>query len=127
MKNEFWIFQQRKGYLALIIDLYDPDYLKRTREERFAELKALLLNEIMDIKEVDIQWEDNGFLYKFTKSQSAIGRMLKIHHLLEEAYEWEWFIPFDERNPALEGDNLVSDESYDNTILKHYKLNKSHT
>jgi len=122
MKNEFWIFCQSKKHSELIIDIYDDKYMELSREVRFSELKSLLLNEIMDIKLVRIQWEVNGYLLDLKKSWTYIERIVKIHNLLEEAYTW--LIPWFERNSVLEDGSLVLDDSKDNSRLPHYKKAK---
>ena len=119
MKNEYWIFIQSKSHLNLIIDIYDPDYIERSREVRFSELKSLLLKDIMRVKSVHIQWELGGFILLFKESQTYIERIVKVHKLLEEAYEW--LDPWYDKNPVLENGSLILDESMDNSHLKHYK------
>ena len=118
MKNEFWILCERKKHSELIIDIYDDKYMKLSREVRFSELKSLLLNEIMNIKLVRIQWEVNGYLLDLKKFWTDIERIVKIHNLLEEAYTW--LIPCLERNSVLEDGSLVLDDSKDNSRIPHY-------
>jgi hypothetical protein len=98
--------------------------MELSREVRFSELKSLLLNEIMDIKLVRIQWEVNGYLLDLKKSWTDIERIVKIHSLLEEAYIC--LTPWLERNSVLEDGSLVLDDSKDNSCLPHYKKTKSH-
>ena len=122
MKNEYWIFCKSKKHLELIIDIYDDEYMELSREVRFNELKSLLLNDIMDISIVRIQWEGNGYLLELKKSWTDMERVDKVHRLLENAYAW--LIPWHERNKALEDGSLVLDESRENSRLPHYKLVK---
>ena len=56
MNNDFWIFCRTKTCLVLVIDVYDPAYMERSREERFSELKSLLTHDIMSIKKVYLQY-----------------------------------------------------------------------
>ena len=119
MKNEYWILCGDKNQSQLVIDIYDEDYMQLSREERFSQLKNLLLNEVMEVRSVAIQWECNGYLLNFEPSWVAIARIVRIHELLEEAYTW--LFPLQERNIVLENGSLVLDESKDNRHLSHYK------
>ena len=80
MTNEFWIFFKRKNCYDLVIDIYDSNYMERPREERFSELKALLKNDIMNIRRVHIQGDDNEAYLEIGKSLLAIERIVKIRH-----------------------------------------------
>lgn len=122
MKNEYWIFSESEMHSQLVIDVYDQEYIKLSREERLNELKSFLLNDIMDIKSVRIQWENNGYLLDLKKSWTDIERIEKIQELLEEAYTW--LIPWFERNSVLEDGSLVLDDIKDNSHLSHYKKAK---
>lgn len=66
-----------------------------------------------------IQWELGGFIFHFKESQTYIERIVKVHELLEEAYEW--LDPWYDKNTVLEDGSLILDESMDNSHLKHYK------
>lgn len=120
MKNEFWIFCKTKRSYELVIDIYDQHYLGQPREERFSELKSLLSNDIMEIKRVYIQWEDDVFLFDIKKSWYGIERIVKIHHLLEDLCTW--ITPWHDKNPVFENGSLVLDDSCDNSHIPHYKL-----
>lgn len=125
MKNEFWIFCKSKKCFELVIDLYDESYMDQSREERFAALRSLLENDIMNIRRVYVQWEDNGMFLELKKAWYAVERISEIHHLLEEAYGFEYFRTWYDRNPAMENGSLTLDEELDNSVLPHYKLTDS--
>lgn len=125
MKNDFWIFCRTKKSYELVIDIYDDKYMERPREERFSELKSRLSNDIMELKRVRIQWEDNGCLIDLKKSWCDIERIVQIHQLLEWAYTW--LTPWYDKNPALEDGSLVLDENYDNSHIPHYKVFRQKT
>ena len=125
MKNEFWIFCKSKKCFELVIDLYDESYMDQSREERFAALRSLLENDIMNIRRVYVQWEDNGMFLELKKAWYAVERISEIHHLLEEAYGFEYFRTWYDRNPAMENGSLTLDEEQDNSVLPHYKLTDS--
>ena len=120
MKNEFWIFCRTKKSSELVIDIYDQHYLEQSRELRFSELKSLLSHDIMDIKRVYVEWEDNECLLEIKKSWYGIERIVKIHHLLEKVYPN--ITPWRDKNPVFKNESLVLDESCDNSNLPHYKL-----
>lgn len=120
MINEFWIFFKRKNCYDLVIDIYDSNYMKRPREERFSELKSLLANDIMNIRRVHIQGDDNGVYLEIGKSLLAIERIVKIHHLIENVYTW--LTPWFDKNPVFDNGTLVLDETLDNSHIPHYKV-----
>ena len=121
MKNEYWISYKTKKSQELVIDIYDDKYMEQSREERFAELKRLLSNDIMDIKRVHILCQDNGCMLEIKKSWYGIERIVKIHHLLENAYA-SWVTPWEERNPVFDRGVLIPDNSYDDSHIPHYKI-----
>ena len=96
--------------------------MKQSREQRFSELKRLLSNEIMNVNVVNIQWERNGIIFGFKKSQVAIERIVKIHEALESAYTW--LTPWYRTNPDFESGCFVLDERYDNSLIPHYKFDR---
>ena len=120
MNNDFWIFCRTKTCLVLVIDIYDPAYMERSREERFSELKNLLKNDIMDIRRVHIQGEDNGDYLEIKKSLCGIERIVQIHHLIEKTYAW--LTPWLDKNPVFYNGTLVLDETLDNSHIPHYKV-----
>ena len=120
MTNEFWIFFKRKNCYDLVIDIYDCDYMERPREERFSELKCLLKNDIMDIRRVHIQGDDNGTYLEIKKSLCGIERIVQIHHLIEKTYVW--LTPWHEKNPVFDNGILALDETLDNSHMPHYKV-----
>ena len=120
MTNDYWIFYKRKNCYDLVIDIYDCDYMERPREERFSELKCLLKNDIMDIRRVHIQGEDNGDYLEIKKSLCGIERIVQIHHLIEKTYVW--LTPWHEKNPVFDNGILALDETLDNSHIPHYKV-----
>ena len=120
MTNDYWIFYKRKNCYDLVIDIYDCDYMERPREERFSELKNLLKNDIMDIRRVHIQGEDNGDYLEIKKSLCGIERIVQIHHLIEKTYVW--LTPWHEKNPVFDNGILALDETLDNSHIPHYKV-----
>ena len=120
MTNEFWIFFKRKNCYDLVIDIYDSNYMERPREERFSELKALLKNDIMNIRRVHIQGDDNEAYLEIGKSLLAIERIVKIHHLIEKTYAW--LTPWYDKNPVFDNGMLALDETLDNSLIPHYKV-----
>lgn len=120
MKNEFWIYFKRKNCYDLVIDIYDSNYMERPREERFSELKALLKNDIMNIRRVYIQGEGNGDYLELKKTSCAIERIVQIHHLIEKTYAW--LTPWLDKNPVFDNGILALDETLDNSHIPHYKV-----
>lgn len=120
MTNDYWIFYKRKNSYDLVIDIYDCDYMERPREERFSELKNLLKNDIMDIRRVHIQGEDNGDYLEIKKSLCGIERIVQIHHLIEKTYAY--LSPWLDKNPVFDNGILVLDETLDNSHIPHYKV-----
>ena len=120
MKNEFWIYFKRKNCYDLVIDIYDSNYMERPREERFSELKALLKNDIMNIRRVYIQGEGNGDYLELKKTSCAIEHIVQIHHLIEKTYAW--LTPWLDKNPVFDNGILALDETLDNSHIPHYKV-----
>lgn len=120
MTNDYWIFFKRKNCYDLVIDIYDSNYMERPREERFSELKSLLKNDIMDIRRVHIQGEDNGDYLEIKKSLCGIERIVQIHHLIEKTYAY--LSPWLDKNPVFDNGILVLDETLDNSHIPHYKV-----
>lgn len=120
MKNEFWIYFKRKNCYDLVIDIYDSNYMERPREERFSELKALLKNDIMNIRRVYIQGEGNGDYLELKKTSCAIERIVQIHHFIEKTYAW--LTPWLDKNPVFDNGILELDETLDNSHIPHYKV-----
>ena len=120
VKNAFWIFYRRKNCYDLVIDIYDCNYMERPREERFSELKRILANDIMNIRRVHIQGDDNGAYLEIGKSLLAIERIVKIHHLIENVYTW--LTPWFDKNPVFDNGMLALDETLDNSLIPHYKV-----
>lgn len=125
MKNDFWIFCKTKKCFELVIDIYDEKYMERPREERFSELKELLANDIMDVKRVHIQGEDNGDCLEIKKTLVGIERIVQIHQLIERVYEW--LTPWQDKNQVFESGVLALDENCDNTHIPHYKILRKKT
>lgn len=121
MKNEYWIFCKTKKCHELVIDIYDPNYLQQSREERFSELKTLLLHNIMEVKNVYVQWEGMGCLIELKKSWCGIERIAEIHQLIEKAYTQLRLTPWYDKNPVFAAGTLVLDEECDNSHIPHYK------
>ena len=120
MTNEFWIFFKRKNCYHLVIDLYDSNYMKRPCLERFNELKSLLENDIMDIRRVYIQGEENGTYLDLKRTSPSSERIAQIHHLIEKTYAW--LTPWLDKNPVFDNGILALDETLDNSHIPHYKL-----
>ena len=120
MKNNFWLYCITKKNLNLIIDIHDANYIKQSREERFSELKSLLMNDIMNIKVVYVYGEDNFDYLEVKKSWYAIERIAEIHQFIEKSYTW--LTAWDYKNPVFDSGSLALDESYDNSQIAHYKL-----
>ena len=122
MNNDFWIFCRTKTCLVLVIDVYDPAYMERPREERFSELKSLLTHDIMSIKKVYLQYTYTISELKLKADWIAIERIVKIHHMLETFYPH--ITPLPQKNAVLYDGTLELDESRDNHVLPHYKVAK---
>ena len=120
MNNEFWIFYKTKRRFEMVIDIYDENYMKRPREERFSELKAMLSNDIMKVSCVHIIWENDGYSLDMKKSWLPIERIVKVHHLMESVYTY--LTPQTEKNQLFESGVLKFDESCDNSHIPHYKV-----
>jgi len=120
MKNEFWIFCRTKRSFELVIDIYDQHYLEQSREVRFSELKSLLTNNIMEVKRVCVQSEDNVLSLELKKSWCGIERIVEIHHMLEDVCTR--LTPWHDKNPLFKNESLVLDDSCDNSHLPHYKI-----
>ena len=119
MNNDFWIFCKTKACRSLIIDVYDPAYMERPREERFSELKALLTHDIMSVKRVYMRHLYSTARLKLKDSWIAIERIVEIHKLLEKNYPHITPLATD-GEPGTESWEL--DERFDNTYLPHYRL-----
>ena len=122
MKNDFWIFCKTKTCLVLIIDIYDPGYMERPREERFGELKSLLSHDIMSVKKVYVQWQRTVIELKLKADWVGIERIVEIHKMLETLYPQ--ITPFSRKNCVLNDGFLELDNSYDNRYIPHYKTVK---
>lgn len=86
MNNDFWIFCKTKTCHVLIIDIYDPCYMERPREERFSELKSLLTYDIMSVKKVYVQYMYAITQLKLKDAWIGIERIVEIHKMLESLY-----------------------------------------
>lgn len=117
--NHFWVFCKTKTCHVLIIDIYDPNYLERPREERFSELKSLLTHDIMTIKKVYVQHRDNTTELHLKASWLGIERIVQIHRLLERLCPH--ISPLPAQNAVLYDGTLEPDHRFDNTYLPHYK------
>lgn len=119
MNNDFWIFCKTKTCRVLIIDIYDPCYMQRPREERFSELKSLLTHDIMSVKKVYVRHFYSIERLKLKDSWIAIERIVEIHKMLERNYP---------RITPLASDGVPDtdywelDERFDNTCLPHYRV-----
>lgn len=120
MNNDFWIFCKTKTCRVLIIDIYDPAYMERPREERFGELKALLAHDIMSVKKVYVQYMYAITQLKLKDAWIGIERIVEIHKMLERIYPQ--ITPLPCNNAVLYDGTLELDESYDNTHLPHYRV-----
>ena len=120
MKNDFWIFCKTKTCRVLIIDIYDPCYMERPREERFSEQKSLLAHNIMSVKKVYVQYTYTITELKLKADWVGIERIVEIHHLLERLYPQ--ITPLPGKNAVLYDGTLELDERYDNSHLPHYKV-----
>lgn len=118
--NDFWIYCKTKTCHVLIIDIYDPDYMERPREERFSELKSLLSHDIMSVKKVYVQYYYDFTELKLKDSWLGIERIVEVHRLLERLYPQ--ITPLPCSNAVLYNGTLELDERYDNTHLPHYKV-----
>ena len=119
MNNDFWIFCKTKTCRSLVIDVYDPAYMERSREDRFSELKALLTHDIMSVKRVYMRHLYSTARLKLKDSWIAIERIVEIHKLLEKNYPHITPLATD-CEPGTESWEL--DERFDNTYLPHYRL-----
>ena len=122
MKNDFWIFCKTKTCLVLVIDIYDPAYMERSREERFSELKTLLTHNIMSVKKVYFQYTYTFTEFKLKDAWIGIERIVKIHQMLESLYPR--ITPLPSKNLVLFDGTLELDENRDNLYLPHYKVAK---
>lgn len=120
MNNDFWIFCKTKTCRSLIIDIYDPAYMERPREERFSELKSLLSHDIMSVKRVYMVHLYSKERLKLKDSWIAIERIVEIHKMLERIYPQ--ITPLPCNNAILYDGTLELDERYDNTHLPHYRV-----
>ena len=120
MKNDFWIFCKTKTCRVLIIDIYDPCYMERPREERFSELKSLLAHNIMSVKKVYVQYTYTITELKLKADWVGIERIVEIHKMLERLYPQ--ITPLPRKNAVLYDGTLELDERYDNSHLPHYKV-----
>lgn len=120
MNNDFWIFCKTKTYKVLVIDIYDQNYMKRPREERFSELKALLSHDIMSVKEVNVQYMYAITQLKLKDTWVGIERIAEIHRMLERLCPQ--ITPLPCMNAVLYDGTLELDGSYDNSHLPHYKV-----
>ena len=119
MNNDFWIFCKTKTCRSLVIDVYDPAYIERSREDRFSELKALLTHDIMSVKRVYMRHLYSTARLKLKDSWIAIERIVEIHKMLEKNYSHITPLATD-GEPGTESWEL--DERFDNTYLPHYRL-----
>ena len=119
MNNDFWIFCKTKTCRSLVIDVYDPAYIERSREDRFSELKALLTHDIMSVKRVYMRHLYSTARLKLKDSWIAIERIVEIHKMLEKNYSHITPLATD-GEPGTESWEL--DERFDNTHLPHYRL-----
>ena len=119
MNNDFWIFCKTKTCRSLVIDVYDPAYMERPREDRFSELKALLTHDIMSVKRVYMRHLYSTARLKLKDSWIAIERIVEIHKMLEKNYSHITPLATD-GEPGTESWEL--DERFDNTYLPHYRL-----
>ena len=119
MNNDFWIFCKTKTCRSLVIDVYDPAYMERSREDRFSELKALLTHDIMSVKRVYMRHLYSTARLKLKDSWIAIERIVEIHKMLEKNYSHITPLATD-GEPGTESWEL--DERFDNTYLPHYRL-----
>lgn len=117
--NHFWVFCKTKTCHVLIIDIYDPNYLERPREERFSELKSLLTHDIMSVKKVYVQHDYTFTELKLKDSWIGIERIVEVHRFLERLYPH--ITPLSAQNAVLYDSTLEPDERFDNTHLHHYK------
>ncbi len=122
MNNDFWIFCKTKTCRVLIIDIYDPCYMERPREERFSELKTLLTHDIMSVKEVYVQYMYAFFQLKLKDAWVGIERIVEIHKMLERLYPQ--ITPLPSKNTVLFDGTLELDGRYDNSHLPHFKAAK---
>ena len=122
MNNDFWIFCKTKTCRVLIIDIYDPAYMERPREERFSELKSLLTHDIMSVKKVYVQYMYAITQLKLKDAWLGIERIVEIHKMLERLYPQ--ITPLPCNNAVLYDGTLELDERYDNTHLPHYKATR---
>ena len=122
MNNDFWIFCKTKTCRVLIIDIYDPCYMERPREERFGELKSLLAHDIMSVKKVYVQYMYAITQLKLKNAWLGIERIVEIHKMLERLYPQ--ITPLPCNNAVLYDGTLELDERYDNTHLPHYKATR---
>ena len=106
----------------MIIDIYDPGYMERPREERFGELKSLLSHDIMSVKKVYVQWQRTVIELKLKADWVGIERIVEIHKMLETLYPQ--ITPFSRKNCVLNDGSLELDNSYDNRYIPHYKTVK---
>lgn len=120
MNNDFWIFCKTKTCRVLIIDIYDPCYMQRPREERFSELKSLLTHNIMSVKRVYMVHLYSKERLKLKDSWIAIERIVEIHKMLERLYPQ--ITPLPCNNAVLYDGTLELDERFDNTYLPHYRV-----
>lgn len=123
MNNDFWIFCKTKTCLVLVIDIYDPCYMERPREERFSVLKSLLTHDIMSVKKVFFQYTYTFTEFKLKDAWIGIERIAKIHQMLESLYPR--ITPLPSKNCVLFDGSFELDERYDNSHLPHYKVAKS--
>ena len=119
MNNDFWIFCKTKTCRSLIIDVYDPAYMQRPREERFSELKSLLSHDIMSVKRVYMVHLYSKEKLKLKDSWIAIERIVEIHKMLERNYPRITPLASD---GVPDTDSWELDERFDNTYLPHYRL-----
>ena len=103
----------------MVIDVYDPAYMERSREDRFSELKALLTHDIMSVKRVYMRHLYSTARLKLKDSWIAIERIVEIHKMLEKNYPHITPLATD-CEPGTESWEL--DERFDNTYLPHYRL-----
>ena len=118
--NHFWVFCETKACHVLIIDIYDPNYMERPREERFSELKSLLTHDIMSVKKVYVQYFYDLTELKLKDSWVGIERIVEIHRLLERLYPH--ITPLPANNAVLYDGTLEPDNRFDNTHLPHYRV-----